>query len=418
MTFSRRLRVAAGALAIVALAAVGVVSVGKQLRSGNDFPIYWAASRTLAGGGTPYDVGSGLHGYVYPPFLAIVLTPLAVLPLPVAASLWFVANAAVAAFAVRAALGLVRRGWGPGALRGWWAAALLPLGGFFADNAALGQVNLVLLALGLAGTAALLRRRDLGGGSLIGIAAAVKPHLALLIVPAVVRGRWRAGAGLAAALLFAALLLPVAAFGPARTVSLWRDWEAKVIAPAREGTLQGSKIWDQSPHAGLRRLLVDAPAFSGTRIHVASLDPDAFARVGRAWSAIAGACLLGVWIFAPRRDGERAALLDQALAFSGTLLLVGYSLKAHFVALLLPLGIAAALARGSRWGIAVVAAADGLFLLGNPGLSGRAVSNWCLAYSCVTVATLLLTGFLVARRLRLGSGALGASRPAAPPPGA
>ena len=66
------------ALAVPALLAIGIVSVGKQVRSGNDFPIYWQAARTLAAGGSPYDIESGLHGYVYPPFLAILLLPLTV----------------------------------------------------------------------------------------------------------------------------------------------------------------------------------------------------------------------------------------------------------------------------------------------------------------------------------------------------
>jgi glycosyl transferase family 87 len=395
------LRALATVVALAALVAVGAISVGKQLRSGNDFPIYWNAARTLAAGGSPYDVASGLHGYVYPPFLALVLIPAAALPLGVAAWIWFALSAAAATLACRVAVGLARRGWGPRALAGWASAAWLPLAGLAADNAALGQANLILLALGLAGSADLLRRRDLRGGGLIGLAAAVKPHLALLLVPGLLRGRWRAAAGCAAALLLTGAVLPIAAVGPARTATLWREWEEKVVVPAGEGTLQGSTIWDQSPQAGLRRLLVDAPAFDQTGIHVASLGPEAFGRVSRAWSALAGAILIAIWGFAPRRDDPRAELIDQGLAFTGTLLLVGYSLKAHFVALLLPLGIAAALARGRKTGIAVVVAADLLILLGNPGITGRSLSNWCLAYSCITVATLLLTGFLALRRLRL-----------------
>ncbi|MGE5180229.1 MAG: glycosyltransferase family 87 protein [Bacteroidota bacterium] len=399
---TRTALVALAALIVVgALGAIGAVSVGKQLRSGNDFPIYWGAARTLAAGGSPYDVASGLHGYVYPPFLALVLIPVGALPLGVAAWIWFVLSAAAAALACRVALRLVRRGWGPGGLARWALAAWLPLAGLAADNAALGQANLILLALGVAGSAELLRRRDLRGGGLIGLAAAVKPHLALLLVPGLLRGRWRLAAGSAAALLLAGAVLPLAVVGPARTATLWREWGEKVMVPAREGTLQGSTVWDQSPQAGLRRLLVDAPAFDRTGVHVASLGPEAFGLVSRAWSALAGAILIAVWGFAPRRDDPRAELLDQGLAFTGTLLLVGYSLKAHFVALLLPLAIATALARGRKGGIAVVAAADLLILLGNPGIAGRTVSNWCLAYSCITAATLLLAGFLAVRRLRL-----------------
>ena len=46
----------------VGLVAIGVVAVTKQVRDGNDFPIYWQAARDLLAGRSPYDVGSGLHG--------------------------------------------------------------------------------------------------------------------------------------------------------------------------------------------------------------------------------------------------------------------------------------------------------------------------------------------------------------------
>jgi hypothetical protein len=94
--------------------------------------------------------------------------------------------------------------------------------------------------------------------------------------------------------------------------------------------------------------------------------------------------------------------VDFGLAYCGTLLVVGFNLKAHFIALLLPgaiavCGLATSGARRSR-GLAVLAVCAVLLILSNPGFVGRAISSWALAYSSMTLATLLLTGLLIRRR--------------------
>ena len=95
-------------LAVVALAVIGATAVHKQVRDGNDFPIYWQAARALLAGRSPYATGTGLHGYVYLPWFAWALVPLALLPLPAAAWCWFVANVAFTWLAGRALLGSMR----------------------------------------------------------------------------------------------------------------------------------------------------------------------------------------------------------------------------------------------------------------------------------------------------------------------
>src|SRR5258706_4529808 len=95
-------------LAALALLGTAVVAVHKQLRDGNDFPIYWQAARDLIAHRSPYDVASGLHGYVYLPWFALLLAPLAALPLPVAASLGYAANVVFSALAVNFAIDAVR----------------------------------------------------------------------------------------------------------------------------------------------------------------------------------------------------------------------------------------------------------------------------------------------------------------------
>ena len=61
----------------------------------NDFNVYYHAAREVMGGGDPYEHSLGdWTAYIYPPLLAELIVPLALLPLPVAAYLWFLISAA------------------------------------------------------------------------------------------------------------------------------------------------------------------------------------------------------------------------------------------------------------------------------------------------------------------------------------
>jgi hypothetical protein len=370
--------------------AFGFVAVHRQVRDGNDFPIYWQAARDLLAGRSPYDATTGLHGYVYLPWFAWALVPLALMPLGAAAWCWYVANLAFTWLAGRALLDSLRDAGVP--LRGaTLALATLPLVALFQDNLILGQANLLLLLL------VALAVRGVVGGFPLGYAAALKMPAAVLALPLVVRGRARTLLGVALGLGLA-IGVPLLAPGGGARLGEWRE---KVIAPAAAGTLQGSKIIDQSPQAALRRLLVAGPAFDDHAVNVASLDAVTFARVSRITSLV---FLLGyavVWWFAPRRDSPRALLLDLALGCCAMVQLTGFNLKAQFVVLLLPAWLAASLAWERRWRTRRVAlvVAGALFLFSQPGLVGRTASNWMLAYSCMTVATVILAKVLAWQRL-------------------
>ncbi|HEY6332808.1 MAG TPA: glycosyltransferase family 87 protein, partial [Blastocatellia bacterium] len=69
----------------------------------NDFNVYYFASRQILSGHSPYDQRLGpWTPYIYPPLLAELIIPLALLPVPVAAYIWYLLN--VAALAVAAVL--------------------------------------------------------------------------------------------------------------------------------------------------------------------------------------------------------------------------------------------------------------------------------------------------------------------------
>lgn len=180
---------------------------------GYDLAIYRGALRSWLDGGALYDYAhpgdSRQLGFTYPPFGALVLAPLALLPDTVA-SLAHAATGAVALVVVlRVVLG--DRGW----YAGWRGVAVaLPIALLLEpvrDSFGFGQVNLQLAALVVADVV-LLRRGSRWAGVGIGLAAAVKLTPALLLVHLLVCGRRRAaltGAAVAGgATLLAALVAP------------------------------------------------------------------------------------------------------------------------------------------------------------------------------------------------------------------
>ena len=141
---------------------------------------------------TSRDPVTGLP-FTYPPFAAVVMVPLALLPAWLAAALW--TGASVGALAavvvvVRRALGRPAPGWLVALVTGG-ALALEPVW----QNLAFGQVNLFLM---LAVLVDLLRPERRWSGVLVGIAAGVKLTPLVFVVLLVLVGR-RAAAGRAVA---------------------------------------------------------------------------------------------------------------------------------------------------------------------------------------------------------------------------
>lgn len=403
MPRSRVARIATALVVVAALVAIGAQAVHKQLRDGNDFPLYLTAARELLAGRSPYDVTSGLHGYVYLPWFAWLLTPLAALPLPVAAWIAYLSNLMFLALALGALVETVRRVAGPVRTRTLVLAAL-PLAGLVHDNLVLGQANVFLLLL-VAATAqgAVSSTPGLRPGLPLGLAAALKMPAGLLLAPLVLRKRWLglAGFALAAAL---ALGAPLLVSGPERGVAMLRDWHQKVVVPAEGGWLQGSRTIDQSPQAAYRRFAIQEGVMY---FFTPDLRP-MYRLISLAFLAFYGF----VWLRAPHRNEPRALLADLSLAACGIVQVAGFNLKAQFIVLLLPAFTAAAFVfpasgapLGGRGVRALLALAVVLFLVSQPGLVGRTASEWMLQRSSMMWGTLALMFALARLRFRLPAGA-------------
>ncbi|GGQ87210.1 glycosyltransferase 87 family protein [Couchioplanes azureus] len=195
--------------------------------------------------GTPY-------GFTYPPFAALVMIPMAVLPLWLVVTVASVATVVTTVLVTWWFLGplIERRGWTP-----WYAVAVAScLALFFEpvrETFGFGQVNLLLLAL-VAGDVLLgagRGRRWAGVG--IGVATAIKLTPGIFILYLLITGRWRAaGTAVAAA---ATTTLVAAAFWPDASREFWTSalWDTN-----RVGNLE--YVSNQSLRGFLARLPVDA----------------------------------------------------------------------------------------------------------------------------------------------------------------
>lgn len=183
-----------------------------------DYGVYSGIGRLVLGGEALYDqliVGELVHGlpFVYPPFAALILTPLSWLAEPSGLWLWTFLNAlalvGITVIALRA------RGWRlTGAGSGLALSVLVGVFVLFnvsAQHLVFGQINFILVLLCLYDFTRTTRGR-LPRGVLIGIAAGLKLTPLLLIGFFAATGRWRelrvSAATFGATVLVGAVLLP------------------------------------------------------------------------------------------------------------------------------------------------------------------------------------------------------------------
>jgi hypothetical protein len=206
---------------------IGASLIGRE-PTFNDFHSYWLAGRLLLEGRSPYDLeamralgqSEGLQfdlgtGYSYPLPFSFLMIPFAGLPFGVAARLFVVLSVLV--FGALVAWWLTRFHPGSSRRRLLGAAALAgafpPVGG----TLAFGQANLVVLLPLAIGLAWIVRGRASawGGGTLVGLAAAVKIVPFAILLPLALARRWPPLVSLLAtavvALAAASLLAPWAA---------------------------------------------------------------------------------------------------------------------------------------------------------------------------------------------------------------
>jgi hypothetical protein len=259
-----------------------------------DFISYWAAGKLALQGHAPLAYDFAAHRAVelqatmvagipfgYPPAFLILAAPFAVFPYPPAAIAWVLLSWAAYAVAVRL--------WAPNA---WWLAMAMPP---LLINAITGQAGFLIAALFIGGMA-LLPKRPLLGGILLGLMV-IKPQLGFVLPFALAAAReWRAFVG-AAASSVGLLLLGQIVFG-------WPSYQAWF----GNASLYSSVVADGL--AGWQRM---ASVYSALRFDGLGAVPAWIAQGLVALAAVVACCLLwlrsGDW-------GARAGALAAATALA------------------------------------------------------------------------------------------------------
>jgi alpha-1,2-mannosyltransferase len=275
-------------VAVCALAVGVFVVTVPTFRHFFDLGVYRGAVRAwLLGGEDLYDYHyqGTVYGFTYPPFAALVFSPLIATSWPVAVTLSLAGNTAALILLLRWFLVPVlrRNGWPV-----WTPCALAFLALLVfepsLDTFSFGQVNLALLCL-VGGDLRGLQRGNRWAGVGIGVATAIKLTPAVFIGYLIVARRWRAAAVASGTTAAATLLAAVLAPGESL-----RFWTSAVWDTGRVGQL--SYVSNQSLRGVVARL--DAPALL--------------------WLVLVAGTLAGWSVLARRADPARGFALTGVLA--------------------------------------------------------------------------------------------------------
>jgi alpha-1,2-mannosyltransferase len=383
-----------GVLAVVVLAS-GLYFARKSGTNpevyGNDFNVYYHAAREVMAGGDPYQHSLGdWTPYIYPPLLAELIVPLAILPLPVAAYLWFLISAVsmVVAAWMSASLASERERGAPEqrviestawrtALAGCAVAFVLR---FVLDTFNLGQVNAVVAALAVAHVYLYARDRKALSAIALVIAVSIKLTPALLLLYHIAKLRLKFAVA-CAVLLVAVTALSFLPFLPRGSGAFQTFWSRTV---KNEQGYDFAYSGNQSLRGAIARMIDHRSEYTGDE--GASREPVDLPTI------LISIALLALAVFAAAR--ARSELAAAAPFFCCLVLLSPLSWKAHYVILILPAAYLLSLTKApGRARFLIAAALGAAFLLLNltgTRVIGLAAAEWADAHSLVVVGALVV----------------------------
>jgi alpha-1,2-mannosyltransferase len=356
----------------------------------NDFNVYYHAAREVIAGRDPYQHSLGdWTPYLYPALLAELIVPLAFLPLPVAAYLWFLISVAsiLAAAWMSASLSEDKRGRAAPdqtvSESSLWRAAIAPCAvvlvlRFVLDTLNLGQVNAVVAALAVAHVYLYARDRKALSAVALVIAVSIKLTPALLLVYHIAKLRLKFAVACATLIVAVTAMsfLPFGVRGPDAFQVFWgrtvKNEQGYDFGDTGNQSLRGAverlidRSGDDTVNEGERRKPTERAA---TLISIA---------------------LLALAVFAAVR--ARSELAAAAPFFCCLVLLSPLSWKAHYVILILPVAYMLSLAKTKArpFIAATLGAAFVLFNLTSPHVIGLAAAEWADAHSLVFGGALLI----------------------------
>jgi hypothetical protein len=371
-----------------------------------DYPLwYWAGRQVLTGGDLYLRDEGGTFGFLYPPFAALLIAPLSLFGRAFCVLSIVLVNVA----SWWAAVILSDRLSGEKGPKAWWVVALpsalsLPL---IFDTFNLGQPNLMLLALMLAGLALLQSERPWSAGAMFALATALKAFPISVLLYLLWRRRWRAAAAMVIGLGVFLLIVPAPFRGFERNLQEIKTWsEGMVLSASQDGFGQRPEqnwSWENNSiiavtHRLLRPVNAEEidPLAKPIYVNILNLS---YQQANLVLLAIAGLIGVGFCAVLPpeRRRTSRSDAAEFALLLSLMTIASPLARAYYFVWLLFPVTVLVyraalepcAQVRRTTWGLLTLAAA--LFAI-SP-LFGRA--HWPQALGNWFWATAIVAGALV-----------------------
>ena len=356
----------------------------------NDFNVYYHAVREVISGRDPYQHSLGdWTPYIYPPLLAELIVPLAFLPLPLAAYVWFSIGAASIGAAGWMSAGLANHNEGRAAeqndlestpLRAAIAAsAVIVVLRFVLDTFNLGQVNALVAGLAVAHVYLYARDRKALSAIALVIAISIKLTPALLLVYHLSRLRLKFVLA-CSALLVGITALTLLPFGQGGTGAFQTFWNRTV---RNEQGYDFAYSGNQSLRGAIARL---------TRGPNDALPPtpSESSKPGESTTLLLAMVLLALAVFAAVR--ARTELAAASPFFCCLVLLSPLSWKAHYVILILPAAYLVSVVNASKSLLIAVAlgAAFVLFNVTSPRLIGLGAAEWADSHSLVFSGALVV----------------------------
>jgi hypothetical protein len=219
-SFWGRPAVRIGAFLLLA-AAFYLVYLGFIEHDMSDFGVCYRNAQRILAGETLYRVSDGHMQFKYAPAAALFYTWLAVFSKPAAKVIWYY-------FELLLLVGVFWIGYriSPRRSRGAWfviGLGVAILAKMIGREIELGQVNIFLIFLLLAMSAAFLKRKEAATGALWAVSLLFKPYALVFLPYYILKKRWKTlayGAGV----LLAGLALPTVNYGPAGNLTILKEW--------------------------------------------------------------------------------------------------------------------------------------------------------------------------------------------------
>jgi hypothetical protein len=291
-----------------------------------DYELWYATGKHVLAGDEIYFFRAGKYDFMYPPPCALFLAGASLLGQGGLILLLIAINSA-AWFCSAKLSALLARGDQCTTNRWLYLIPSLLVIVYIWSSYHLGQPNLVLLALMLGAFVAVRAKREIVGGGLIAVAAAIKAFPVIAIVYLVYRHYWKAAVSLVATLVFLLLILPAPFRGFERA---WHDlekWSAGMLKYSEVTVGQRpmrSYTWKNQSLIGVsNRLLrhVDADAASAAHQPVYVNFADFKFPVVNA-IIISAALALGIMFIAVMPQREMQTAESDAIEFALLLLLM------------------------------------------------------------------------------------------------